>query len=287
MMNSRCCPLCGGSNIREKYANAPLPIWHCICGAVFLSPFSVPEDLKDMYRESYYESWGLAADNEEGPRQMKHLTFEARLKRISHRLEPGKVLDVGCATGYFLEVAAEAGWDVHGVELSEYSARLAQKKFGDRVFNGTLEEAYYADETFDLITLSDLLEHVQKPAAFLREVRRILKPTGLLMIVTPNAASLSCRLMGVNWSHYKAEHLHYFSPRTIKQLLTDSGFTLLVVEGAAKYLNFAYIINQFRIYNHPLLTTLLNGVGRLLPDSLKAANFPVLCGELLALAVKE
>jgi len=286
MEHSRNCPLCGGSTIRKKYADAQLPVWHCVCGAVFLSPFPSAEELQVMYHETYYESWGLAAENGDAPRQMKLLTFTARLKKISRFLKTGKALDVGCATGYFLEAAKAAGWEPYGVELSEYSSRLAQKKFGDRIFNGTLEEAHFADETYDLITLSDLLEHIRDIDVFMREVVRILKPSGLLMIVTPNAASLSCRVMGAKWSHYKAEHLHYFSPVTIKALLKKSGVPPLLIEASPKYLNLAYIINQFRTYQHPFFTPLLTGVERLFSRSIKQANFPILCGEMLALARK-
>jgi len=170
--------------------------------------------------------------------------------------------------------------------LSEYSSRLAQQKFGDKIFNGTLEQAHFADKTFDLITLSDLLEHIRDLDAFMNEVLRVLKPSGLLMIVTPNAASFSCRMMGAKWSHYKAEHLHYFSPVTIKALLKKSGFTPLRSKTSSKYLNLSYIINQFRIYRHPIFTPLLIGIERLVPRSIKQANFPIICGEMLVLARK-
>ncbi|MBN2107453.1 MAG: methyltransferase domain-containing protein [Deltaproteobacteria bacterium] len=286
MTPSRNCPLCGGSTTQKKYADAQLPVWQCVCGAVFLSPFPSAEELKAIYRDTYYETWGLTADNENAPRQMKLLTFSARLKKISRFLKTGKVLDVGCATGYFLEAAKAAGWEPYGVELSEYSSRLAQQKFGARIFNGTLEEAHFADETFDLITMSDLLEHVRDIDAFMHEAVRILKPSGLLMIVTPNVASLSCRMMGAKWSHYKAEHLHYFSPVTIKALLKKSGMPPLLIEPSPKYLNLAYIINQFQTYQHPIFTPLATGADRLFPRSIKQANFPVSCGELLVLARK-
>jgi SAM-dependent methyltransferase len=286
MEHRRDCPLCGGTTIRKKYADSRLPVWSCDCGAVFLSPFLSPDELKKLYSEAYYEPWGLAAEKEEGLRQMKLRTFTARLKKISRFLKTGKVLDVGCATGYFLEAAEAAGWETYGVEVSEYSSRLAQKKFGNRIFTGTLEEAKFADKTFDLITLSDLLEHIRDLDAFMQEVVRILKPSGLLMIVTPNAASLSCRMMGAKWSHYKSEHLHYFSPGTIKPLLKKSGVTPIFVEASPKYLNLAYIISQFRTYQHPALTPLLSAAARLFPQKIQQANFPLLCGEMLALARK-
>jgi SAM-dependent methyltransferase len=218
---------------------------------------------------------------------MKRQTFAARMDAVSEHMTAGKVLDVGCATGFFLEIAQERGWDVYGVELSTYAARLSQKKFGKNIFNGTLEAACFADNEFDLIALSDLLEHIPEPLAFLQEVRRILKPGGMAMIVTPNVASLSERLMRGKWSHYKTEHLYYLSPRTIGRFLERSDLAPIGIETAPKYLNLDYIISQFTNYPHPLLTPFLKMLGYILPSSLRKWNVPVLCGEMLILARKE
>ena len=168
-----------------------------------------------------------------------------------------------------------------------YSAGLAQKKFGERVYNGTLENAGFADETFDLVALSDLLEHVPSPLSFLKEVWRILKPGGMVMIVTPNAASVTERLMRGKWSHYKSEHLYYFSPTTVETCLVRADFTPVVIKPAPKYLNLEYIVRQFTNYPHPLLTPVLKTIGRLLPRGISTSNFPVLCGEMMALARKD
>jgi 2-polyprenyl-3-methyl-5-hydroxy-6-metoxy-1,4-benzoquinol methylase len=173
------------------------------------------------------------------------------------------------------------------VELSEYSSRLAQKKFPGRVYNGTLERADFPQDTFDLIALSDLLEHVPSPLSFLREVWKILKPGGMIMIVTPNAASLTERLMRGKWSHYKSEHLYYFSPSTIEACLIQVGFVPIAIKQAPKYLNLDYIIRQFTNYPHPLLTPVLRTIEKIMPRSVRASNFPVLCGEIMALACKD
>lgn len=251
---------------------------------VFLSPKPDGEQLREMYRSDYYQSWGITGDDDESARSMKQGTFAHRMKPLAALVPVGRVLDVGCATGYFLEVAAAAGWDVYGVELSDYAAGLARRTFGDRVFSGTLEQAGYPDGYFDVITLSDLLEHVPDPRSFLHEVRRLLRPDGILMIVTPDVTSLSARIMGARWSHYKQEHLHYFSPGTIIRLLSESGFSVEFTGAAVKYLNFGYIANQFRVYRHFLLTPLCSIAEILLPPRLKERNFPLHCGEMLVLA---
>jgi len=92
--------------------------------------------------------------------------------------------------------------------------------------------------------------------------------------------------MGAKWSHYKAEHLHYFSPGTIQAVLKKSGVSPVLIQASPKYLNLGYIINQFRTYQHPFFTPLLTEADRFFPCSIKQANFPILCGEMMVLARK-
>lgn len=283
------CPLCGGSEAPLLYPAGTLPLRRCPCGMVFLHPRPADGELHEIYQNDYYRSWGLTAADGSGDstRQMKQGTFSLRLKRLAGLMAPGRVLDVGCATGFFLEVAARAGWEVWGVELSSYAATEAQRQFGERVCNGTLEAARYPDASFDLVTLSDILEHIPSPREFLREVKRILAPGGRVMIVTPDVTSLTARLMGSRWSHYKVEHLHYFSPETITRLLTECGLQVDCHEPAAKSLNLAYIVNQFRVYPHALMTPLTRLADTLLPARVKQWNIPLRCGEMLVLCHRQ
>ena len=278
------CPVCGVQNLRRLFADAELPLHICNCGLVSLHPQPTEAELKELYGAGYYASWGIDGEEPASTRLMKRATFASRLAALPSGKKPGKVLDVGCATGAFLEVACEAGWDVYGVELSEFSCKIARRTFGDRVFCGMLHQAAYADNSFDLITLSDLLEHVSDPDEFLVEAHRLLENDGSLLIVTPNVVGATSKLMRSRWSHYKREHLWYFSPETIGRLLRQYGFEVDDIRPAPKYLNLAYIINQFRIYRHPLLTPLSRLLDIIVPGFLKRRNFPVLCGEMLVLA---
>ena len=183
-----------------------------------------------------------------------------------------------------MEVANESGWETHGVELSEFSSSIARKTFGDRVFCGQLHEAAYPDSHFDLVTLSDLLEHVPDPGTFLDEVRRVLTRKGILLIVTPDIGSLSFRIMGRRWSHFKLEHLWYFSASTLSRLLARHGFSIQYIRPAPKHLNLAYIINQFSVYHHPVLTPICRLLDIITPTWLKTRNTPVLCGEMIVMA---
>lgn len=283
MFNKMRCPLCNGEGALPKYKDFSLPVHSCICGMVFLHPRPALPELKDRYGEDYYKSWGISAGTEGAPALMKKATFAVRLNKLPPFIHAGKVLDIGCASGFFLEVARDAGWDVYGVELSDFAAALAQKKFGDRIFAGTLEDAKYPDSSFDLVTLSDLLEHVPVLDAFIKQVKRILKSGGHLMIVTPNVAGLSARIMGKHWIHYKTEHLYYFSPRTLRQLFERHGFEIVSIHAADKYFDVNYIIHQLQSYPNRILTPGSRMLAWILPKSLKSITFPFKIGEMIAL----
>ena len=251
---------------------------------VFLSPQPDEKQLRDIYGSDYYEGWGITGDDESAPQAMKQQTFRRQLSLLARHMAPGKILDVGCATGFSLEVSAAVGWDVYGVELSNYAAELARRKFGEHIFNGTLEQAHYPNDFFDVVTLTDLLEHVPILNSFLSEVRRVLRPNGILLIVTPDVSSLTACIMGSRWSHYKEEHLHYFSRKTLTQLLTKHGFSVEYWKAAAKHLNISYVTKQFKVYPHSLMTPLCKFADDLLPAWIKNRNIPVRCGEMLVLA---
>jgi SAM-dependent methyltransferase len=278
------CPLCGGRGASTRFALSDLPVRECGCGMVFLYPHPDAAELVEMYGPGYFKGWGGGGDEDAAARAVKQLTFSSQLALLAGTVEPGRVLDVGCATGYFMEVAAAAGWEAYGVEVSEFAASVAAISFGDRVFQGTLEQAAYPDRHFDLVMLSDLLEHIPEPLPFLREVRRVLAPTGVLMIVTPDVGSLSARIMGRRWSHYHREHLHYFSAQTIDRLLGNCGFTVPSIAAAPKHLNMAYVAAQLRLHRHPVLTPLAELADRLLPAFLKKWSLPLRCGQMLVLA---
>src|SRR5208283_4697550 len=96
----------------------------------------------------------------------------------------------GCGDGRFLALMRDAGWDVYGIEPDPVAAKVAQRELGTSVTVGALEDAGFPDEAFDAVTLSHVIEHVHDPVALLAECRRVLKPDGSVVIVTPNIRSL-------------------------------------------------------------------------------------------------
>src|SRR5262249_48215590 len=122
-----------------------------------------------------------------------------------------KLLDVGCALGFMLDEATQAGWDAQGVESSQFAGQYARERTGCNGFAGTLQDAKFPDGSFDVLTLMDVIEHVPEPAQLLGEVFRVLRPGGVIYIVTPNFNSLFVRLYGLGaYGIWPDQHIMYF-----------------------------------------------------------------------------
>lgn len=228
------CTLCGAAEREEVFCEEPFRVLRCSsCGMVYVTPRLKPEVLPHVYDEGYWTSEGPKHRGYADYRSEEALylkTFRKRFEIIDRYVDkPGRLLDVGCAAGFFLKVASERGWQLEGVELSPDIAAHAREDFGfEQVHVGTLETAPYEPGSFDLLTMWDVLEHVPDPKALLIEARSFLKSDGLLILETQDVSSAFAKRMGPKWQHFKhLEHLHHFDPRTIRRLFDEAGFEIL------------------------------------------------------------
>jgi 2-polyprenyl-3-methyl-5-hydroxy-6-metoxy-1,4-benzoquinol methylase len=218
-----------------------------------------------MYQSDYWRSdaakdFGYTDYVADEPLYVK--TFRMRGDLVArHRPPPARLLDVGCAAGFALTALRERGYDVRGVELSKPMAELARRRLGDdaAVHCGVLEESLFGGAKFDVITMFDVVEHVEDPVAFLATARRMLSPGGVIVFETQNVASRFARLMGVRWQHYKfQEHLWHFDPKTMRVLLAKAGLELVEwsPRRGGKHVSLRFLVERAgRV--HPLLSTLL------------------------------
>jgi len=284
------CPLCGSTSIKAKYSlDKEHSILFCSqCTVQYLSPQLSDKALQQLYSENYYSSWGIKGQEEnESTRQMKMSTFSLRMDLIKHYRSAGKVLDIGCATGYFLELVKEEGFEPYGVEYSAYAAHIAQNKFGVKnIFIGTLEQCNFPSKYFDVIAMSDLIEHVRDPIQTLSKAAFLLKDEGVIMIMTPNTRSLSRCLMRKKWAHYKLEHFFYFNRLSMNFLASKCSLEHICFERSKKALNVNYLYTQFNTYKHWLLTPLINIAHSILPARINAHNFHIAIGEMVVILKK-
>jgi SAM-dependent methyltransferase len=148
--------------------------------------------------------------------------IEAELKKTAPR---PRVLDLGCATGALLEKLKDRGWDCTGVEISP-SAEYARRKRSLRVLELPLEACRFPAASFHLVLASHLIEHLNDPAGFVSEVRRVLAPGACFLVTTPNIAGLQARLFRGRWRSAIFDHLYLFSVKTLSRLLAERGFEI-------------------------------------------------------------
>jgi 2-polyprenyl-3-methyl-5-hydroxy-6-metoxy-1,4-benzoquinol methylase len=155
----------------------------------------------------------------------------------------GRLLDVGCHIGVFLELAAARGWAVQGVEPSRWAADVARDR-GLHVACDTLRGSALPAGAFDVVTMWDVIEHFPDPAAEVREVHRLLRPGGLVGITTMNVESPVARLLGPRWPWLMQMHLYYFSVRTLSALLERCGFRVVAVSPHRRIVRFTYVLSR-------------------------------------------
>ncbi len=140
----------------------------------------------------------------------------------------GKLLDVGCGPGFLVAEAARRGWRGHGVETQRVLADHARDELGALVFHGELIDAGYAEDTFDVVHLNEVIEHVIDPVALLREIHRVLRPGGLAYLRTGCVESWAARWRGADWPYYgfgPGGHIRFYGPTSAKALGRAAGFT--------------------------------------------------------------
>ena len=145
------------------------------CQVQFLYPPLSEEDKNNIYNNEEYDAWG---NNNEIFSSMKKENFKNLIKKILRYKSSGNLLDVGCGPGYLLEEAKKIGFNSYGIELSTIASNIAKKEFGeDKIYNGTIETCDWKN-MFDIITMTDLFEHVDDPVGTLIKSKELLNHTG-------------------------------------------------------------------------------------------------------------
>jgi len=216
------CTACGGT-MHPVWVSNGYPYFACsCCKLVRVSPTPDATLLKDYYAKVY------AVDRTGYERNVRKQG--RRIIDVLERFDrPGRMLEVGCSWGQFLNLARQRGWHVKGIEPSPDAACCARQQLGLDVECATLEEFSTKKETpFDAVVAWHVIEHAPDPAKFLRMVRDLLRPGGVFAVRTPNIQSLPARINGVAW-HWVGgpEHLWLFSQESLRLSLEECGFRVV------------------------------------------------------------
>jgi SAM-dependent methyltransferase len=223
------CDLCGADDSVFLFEKDTFYYVRCRrCGLVYVTP-----RLRDhqQQQDNFYNivtngNIEAAAEWDRRPERMRSLTRVAR-HYLTYK-QTGAVLDVGCSFGAFLEAAESVGWKAYGLEVASKPAFIAARHH--EVFHGFLSDAPYSPNSFDAVRLNNVIEHVSSPRAIMCDIRRVLRPGGLLYISTPNVGSFTAALQGVRWRYVQGgSHLYLFDLKTLGKLLEAEGFKIVRV----------------------------------------------------------
>jgi 2-polyprenyl-3-methyl-5-hydroxy-6-metoxy-1,4-benzoquinol methylase len=215
------CPACAGTALEHQWVVNGYSIARCRnCSLVFVENIVTPEELTAHYSgpDSSYD-----ADNTDC------LTYYYQILRglIESRYpQRGRILDIGCSAGQFLDVME--GWDRYGNEISASFSGIARQRYGDRVVTGLFEDYPPRKEYFDVITLQDVFDHLRDPIAILDKCNAMLKPGGLIVIKVHNISCLYAKAMGPKfYAVMPPTHLFYYNKASLQRLLCQTGFQMV------------------------------------------------------------
>jgi 2-polyprenyl-3-methyl-5-hydroxy-6-metoxy-1,4-benzoquinol methylase len=257
------CNLCGSEERRPFCPENGLGLVQCArCGLVYVSPRPNPQELYALYGETYFhnaESGVVGYTNYLKDEVNIRKTFAGRLKWLQRLIQPGKLLDVGCAAGFFLDEAKKQGWQAQGLDVSSFAVDYVKERFAFDARQGSFTELDYPADSYDLVTMWDVIEHVPDPKAYIQRAATVLRSGGVLALATPDVDSIPARLTGKRWVGYKLseEHVYYFSIRTLSQMLNEAGFEVLAAHHVGKYVTMRLFLNRLGMYS-PLLASLLS-----------------------------
>ena len=219
MANTKCIS-CGSDKsqfvlAKETAKHGTIHLRECdACGLIFLDEWtgSFDDELYDYYSKR------IGKPMSERYNALNTKRHEDQLRIFENLVAGRKLLDVGCGEGHFVHSANAMGWDARGIDLAEGAIGVA-KSFGVPCDVVDFFSTALDGERFDIIVMSELLEHVPDPGSFLARAESLLSPRGILYLTTPNFGSLTRRVVGTAWRAIEREHLSYFTPQTFRRLV--------------------------------------------------------------------
>lgn len=221
------------------------PIVECKkCGLIY-----VDEPISQKQVSTYYE---VVNDNlyfQEQPARKK--TFSGYLKRLEELyLEKRKILDVGTNTGLFVKLAKDRGWQAFGLEPNKWAVEYAKKNYNINLINKSFEKNIFPKESFDVITMWDVIEHFTDPVREIKKVYEYLRPEGMFVFSTTDPQSPLARIMGTHWPWYMEMHRVFLSQKTAKKYLENIGFRKIIFKPHFRSLSLEYLATRLEAINH-------------------------------------
>jgi len=241
------------------------------CGLVRTDPLPDEKILIENYSKV---NETLYAENIEA----RFRTFKRDLKKIAPYLpKNGALLDVGANCGAFLKVASEAGYKAQGLEPSRWCTDYAREKLGQKITNGTISDLAPSENRFDIVTMFDVLEHLNDPIKELKAVNQRMKKGGILVLSTLDIDSMLPKVLGERWPWLMDMHIYYFDTRIIEQILKKTGFKVIHSCNYTHVISLDYLLMKLEnmsVWGAGILGKILSAIGA------KNIRIPVSFGDI-------
>jgi SAM-dependent methyltransferase len=242
------CPVCGAGS-RAKLRKGGVDIVECRgCGLAWWVP-EAGLRAEALYDATYFADTGtnLGYDDYGALESSLRATFERRMADLPRPAPGERLLDVGAAYGFGVAEARRAGWQATGLEISRAAARRAGREAAGRLIVGDALRTPFPAQSFTLVTLWDVLEHLSDPHAAIAEVARVLRDGGRLVLTTGDVGSAVARLSGRRWHLYNLpEHLFFYTRRSLDVLLAAHGLRIESVRADAAVFTLGYLVERLR-----------------------------------------
>lgn len=230
------------------------------CSLRFVSPRYPADEIYDSdYFHGAAHGFGFTDYEEDKRASDSYLNFLLKKIQEYKSSKNTSLLDVGAANGYFTELAKSQGFSPAGIEVSQSAVDWAIR-LGRNVMCNSIEE-YNPNEKFQVVTILDVLEHLEDPKSALLKIAALLNFDGLLVINVPDQGSLFARICRMKWHAYlPPEHWYYFNKRSLGKLLNDCGFTVLESRNLSKSFKVSYILQT--VANSPQFPSVVRVISK-------------------------
>ena len=221
LLEKRNCPLCSYSLKNYLFQKRGGHYVKCnSCGLVYLDPVFKDREL-NIYYKNLHDAQSKVTKNES---EFYRRIYLRGLKLIERFKKNGSILDIGCSSGFFLDIAGENKWETFGIELNKKESKIAKKNH--HVFEQDLKTL--KNKKFDVITMWDVIEHIKDGNKSMKQMRKRLNKNGLIFFQTPNVNSLAARVMQKKCNVFDGiEHVNLYDFDTMKMLARKNNFKIL------------------------------------------------------------
>ena len=240
----RACPVCEAASDRMIFVKNGGTYVKChACGMIYLNPVFKNDELRKYYENNTAMQAAAHANESDFYRSI----YTKGLYSIEKFTKTGAILDIGCSSGFFIDIAKERGWQTYGIELNRSEFMIARQR-GHKVWNIPVEEAPF-ETKLNVITMWDVLEHIKQGDQYLASLKNLLYDDGVVFMQIPSAASLAARVLQERCNMFDGiEHVNLYTPKTISVLCKKAGYKILHMETV---INELQVLKKYLDYEDP------------------------------------